>query len=144
MHVREILRAKGRAVVTVPRETSVAAAAARMQMEHVGALVVSADGRPIEGMLDERDIVRAYVRYGAGLADKTVGDVMREETATCSPADSLRHVMSEMTRHRLRHLPVIEGGALAGIVSIGDVVKYRLEELELEREIIRDAYAARS
>lgn len=143
MQVQAILDAKGRKVVTVGRATPVATAAARMQMEHVGALVVSADGRKVEGIIDERDIVRAYVRYGAEIAGKIVADVMREEVIACAPDEPVRQVMAKMTRHRVRHLPVIGAERLAGIVSIGDVVKSRLEELELEKDVMRDAYMAR-
>lgn len=144
MQVRAILDAKGHGVATVARATPVATAAARMQMEHVGALVVSPDGRRIEGIIDERDIVRAYVRYGAEIAGKSVGDVMRAEVISCAPDAPVRQVMATMTRHRVRHVPVVDGGALAGIVSIGDVVKSRLEELELEKDVMRDAYMART
>src|SRR5262245_12617863 len=126
MTVRSILDSKGHGVATVGRATPIATAAARMQMEHVGALVVSSDGRRLDGIIDERDIVRAYVRFGAELAGKSVADLMREEVISCTPDEPVRQVMSKMTRHRVRHLPVIEGGILAGIVSIGDVVKSRL------------------
>jgi CBS domain-containing protein len=115
-----------------------------MQMEHLGALVVSRDGRALEGIIDERDIVRAYVRYGVEIAGKSVGDLMREEVVTCAPDEPVRHVMAKMTRHRVRHVPVLDGQRLAGIVSIGDVVKWRLEELELEKDVMRDAYMART
>lgn len=144
MQVRAILDAKGHGVATVGRATPVATAAARMQMEHVGALVVSSDGRKLEGIIDERDIVRAYVRYGADIAGKSVGDLMRAEVVTCSLDEPVRQVMAKMTRHRVRHVPVVEGGVIAGIVSIGDVVKSRLEELELEKDVMRDAYMART
>jgi CBS domain-containing protein len=144
MLVRAILDAKGHGVATIARATPVATAAARMQMEHVGALVVSADGRRVEGIIDERDIVRAYVRYGADLSGKSVGDVMRGEVISCASDTPVRQVMAKMTRHRVRHVPVVDGGALAGIVSIGDVVKSRLEELELEKDVMRDAFMART
>lgn len=144
MQVRAILDAKGHGVATVGVATPVATAAARMQMEHVGALVVSPDGRRLEGIIDERDIVRAYVRHGAELAGKTVSDLMRAEVVTCAPDMPVRQVMAMMTRHRVRHVPVVDGGMLAGIVSIGDVVKSRLEELELEKDVMRDAYMART
>jgi CBS domain-containing protein len=144
MLVKAILDAKGHGVATVARTTPVATAAARMQMEHVGALVVSADGRRPEGIIDERDIVRAYVRFGADLAGKNVGDLMRGEMISCAPDEPVRQVMAKMTRHRVRHVPVVEGGLLAGIVSIGDVVNSRLEELELEKDVMRDAYMART
>jgi CBS domain-containing protein len=144
MQVKTILNAKGHGVTTVGRATPVATAAARMQMEHVGALVVSSDGRKLEGIIDERDIVRAYVRYGAEIAGKSVADLMREEVVTCTSDEPVRHVMAKMTRHRVRHVPVVDGGIIAGIVSIGDVVKSRLEELELEKDVMRDAYMART
>ena len=144
MQVKAILDAKGHGVATVGRATPIATAAARMQMEHVGALVVSSDGRKLDGIIDERDIVRAYVRFGAELAGKTVADLMRAEVVSCTPDEPVRQVMAKMTRHRVRHLPVIDGGLIAGIVSIGDVVKSRLEELELEKDVMRDAYMART
>jgi CBS domain-containing protein len=144
MQVKAILDAKGHGVTTVGRATPVATAAARMQMEHVGALVVSADGRRLDGIIDERDIVRAYVRFGAELAGKIVGDLMRAEAVSCTPDEPVRQVMAKMTRHRVRHVPVVDDGAIAGIVSIGDVVKWRLEELELEKDVMRDAYMART
>lgn len=144
MQVKAILDAKGHGVTTVGRATPVATAAARMQMEHVGALVVSADGRRLEGIIDERDIVRAYIRFGAELAGKSVADLMRVEVVSCAPDEPVRQVMAKMTRHRVRHVPVIDGGVIAGIVSIGDVVKSRLEELELEKDVMRDAYMART
>lgn len=144
MQVKAILDAKGHGVATVARATPIPTAAARMQMEHVGALVVSPDGRRVEGIIDERDIVRAYVRFGADLGGKNVGDLMRAELISCTPDTPVRQVMAKMTRHRVRHVPVIDGGAIAGIVSIGDVVKSRLEELELEKDVMRDAYMART
>lgn len=144
MQVKAILDAKGHGVTTVGRATPIATAAARMQMEHVGALVVSPDGRRLDGIIDERDIVRAYVRFGAELAGKTVADLMREEVVSCTSDEPVRQVMSKMTRHRVRHVPVVDGGVIAGIVSIGDVVKSRLEELELEKDVMRDAFMART
>ncbi len=143
MQVKAILDAKGTKVVTVAPETSLSTAARRMDIEHVGALIASRDGKTLAGIIDERDIVRAYVRHGPDLAQKTIADVMRVEVITCTPDEPVRQVMAKMTRHRVRHLPVLDGAALAGIVSIGDVVKSRLGELELETEVLRDAYMAR-
>ena len=91
-----------------------------------------------------RDIVRAYVRLGGETGGKSVGDHRRAEIVACAPDEPVRLVMGKMTRHRVRHLPVVEGGALSGIVSIGDVVKSRLEELELEKDVMRDAFMART
>ncbi len=146
MHVRAILEskgAKGAKVATVAPDTPLATAASRMQIEQVGALVASRDGKSVAGIIDERDIVRAYVRHGPDLAMKTVADVMRAEVVTCTLDEPVRQVMAKMTRHRVRHLPVLDGATLAGIVSIGDVVKSRLGELELETGVLRDAYIAR-
>jgi CBS domain-containing protein len=144
MEVKAILDAKGRTVATVSPQTAIGTAASRMQIDHIGALVVTADGKSVLGIVDERDIVRAYVRFGGEAAAKPVGEVMRSEVVTCAPDEHLRQVMTKMTRHRARHLPVVDNGVLAGIVSIGDVVKHRLGELELEKDVLRDAYFARA
>ncbi len=144
MKVRSLLEAKGTEVMTVRPEVSVAAALRKLVLEHIGALVVSEDGIHVEGMLSERDIVRGLVEEGAQLLTpgRRVSDIMSRQVRTCSPEDDLKHVMNIMTHHRVRHLPVVEGARLAGIVSIGDVVKSRLEEMELEANVLRDAYIA--
>jgi CBS domain-containing protein len=144
MKVREILDAKGRGVVTVRPEATVATALDRLVRERIGALVVSGDGRRVAGVLFERDVVRALAAEGAALVagGRRVAEVMTREVATCAPEDDVGQVMAEMTRRRVRHLPVVEGGGLVGIVSIGDVVKSRLEETEGETATLRDAYLA--
>ena len=144
MRVREILDAKGRGVVTVRPEASVSTVVHRLVLERIGALVVSEDGRHIAGVITESDIVRALAADGAAAAasGRRVAELMTRNVATCTPEDTVKRVMAEMTRRRVRHLPVVEDGGLAGIVSIGDVVKSRLEEVELEADVLRDAYIA--
>ena len=144
MKVREILDAKGRGVVTVRPEASVSTVVHRLVLERIGALVVSEDGRHIAGVVTESDIVRALAAAGAAAvaSGRRVAELMTRNVATCTPEDTVKRVMAEMTRRRVRHLPVVEGGGLAGIVSIGDVVKSRLEEVELEADVLRDAYIA--
>jgi CBS domain-containing protein len=144
MKVREILEAKGRRVVTIRPDATIATAVHRLALERIGALVVSEDGRSVAGILSERDIVRALAQEGAEImgTSQRVADVMTTGVATCSMEDNIKAVMAEMTRRRFRHLPVIEDGRLAGIVSIGDVVKSRLGEMELETVMLREAYIA--
>jgi CBS domain-containing protein len=144
MEVREILDAKGRGVVTVRPEASVSTVVHRLVLERIGALVVSEDGRHIAGVVTESDIVRALAADGAAAvaSGRRVAELMTRNVATCTPEDTVKRVMAEMTRRRVRHLPVVEGGGLAGIVSIGDVVKSRLGEVELEADVLRDAYIA--
>jgi CBS domain-containing protein len=142
MKVEAILEAKGRRVDTTPPGTTVAAAVHEMTTRGIGALVVSADGERVDGVVSERNVVRALSRRGAGLLNMAVSEIMSRNVPVCTPHDTISHVMAEMTRTRNRHLPVVEGGKLRGIISIGDVVKNRLEELELETAVLRDSYIA--
>jgi CBS domain-containing protein len=144
MKVREILEHKGRRVVTIRPDATVSTAVHRLALERIGALVVSEDGGSIAGILSERDIVRALVEDGGAIMgpDRRVADLMTTGVRTCGPDDSVKGVMADMTRHRFRHMPVVEDGRLAGLVSIGDVVKSRLEEMELETVVLREAYIA--
>ncbi len=142
MTVAAILRSKGSRVVTVRPDATVAAAVTRLRLENVGALVVSEDGARILGVLSERDIILSLASRGGALLERPVSEVMTREVRTCLPGDSVRNLMAEMTRHRIRHFPVVENGRLCGIVSIGDVVKKRLEDVELERDVMRDSYLA--
>lgn len=144
MKVDTILKAKGRRVVTVRPETPLTTAIQRLKMERIGALVVSVDGETVLGILSERDIVAGLAEEGTELLGWTVGERMAREVTTCSPEDSIRQVMAKMTQGRFRHLPVVDHGRLCGIISIGDVVKNRLEEIELEATVLRDVYLARS
>lgn len=144
MKIRDILTAKGRRVVTIRGDASVATAIHRLATEHIGALVVSEDGQRIAGILSERDIVRHLAAEGPELLarDRRVAAVMTTGVTTCTGEDDVRHVMAEMTRRRFRHVPVVEGGRLDGLVSIGDLVKSRLEEIELEANVLRDTVLA--
>jgi CBS domain-containing protein len=103
--------------------------------------VVTSNGA-ILGIVSERDIVRAFSQYGEPIASMQVKDIMTHGLITASPADDLTHLMRLMTRHRVRHMPVLRNGKLAGIISIGDVVKLRLDDLELEASVLRDVYIA--
>lgn len=143
MKVGDILHNKGQEVETIRPDAKVLTAVHRMRMQNVGALVVSRDGEKVEGVLSERDIVRGLTRHGGDLLEMSVVAVMSRGVPVCAPGDSLTVVMSQMTRTRNRHVPVVEDGRLCGIVSVGDVVKHRLEELELEKNVLRDAYLTR-
>jgi CBS domain-containing protein len=144
MQVREILAAKGQRVVTIRPDATIATAVHRLALERIGALVVSEDGSTIAGILSERDIVQGLAQDGGAImgTDRRVADLMTKNVTACRPDDQVKAIMAEMTRRRVRHLPVVENGRLIGIVSIGDVVKSRLEEMELETLVLRDAYIA--
>ncbi len=137
MTVRAILNLKGREVVTISPDHSLADAAEHLTSHKIGALVVLADEKVV-GILSERDIVKALSRGGAEALKSRIADTMTQAVVTCQPHDSMGDVMNRMTAGRFRHLPVIENGKLAGIVSIGDVVKYRLAEIERESATLRD------
>ena len=141
MKVQSILEAKGSDIVSIGPATTVMFAASRLRLDNIAALVVLEDERMV-GIVAERDIVRALSRHGVEVRHMQVAAIMTEPV-TCAPTDDLKHVMGLMTRHRTRHLPVIDHRKLVGIVSIGDVVKHRFEELELETTVLRDAYLAR-
>jgi CBS domain-containing protein len=143
MKVDDILASKGRTVETISPDATVERAAQRLRSSHIGALVVTTEGRQIKGLVSERDIVYALARHGRTLFEMRVRDVMRQATPTCSPVDTIEHVMLEMTRSRMRHLPVVDHGELCGVVSIGDVVKNRLDETGREVTLLRDAYLGR-
>jgi CBS domain-containing protein len=134
MDVRSILATKGNEVAVIGTEARVSSALEQLVMHNIGALVVSNDGDHIEGLLAERDLVLGLREHGSRLLDERVAAVMTCEVATCQPADSVPELMSLMTELRTRHLPVVVDGCLVGIVSIGDVVKRRVDELELLNE----------
>jgi len=99
---------------------------------------VSEDGTTVLGLISERDIIRGLTKHGTKLLTLPVSELMTSPAVTCTPGENIRAVMARMTRYRVRHLPVVEGGKLCGIVSLGDVVKYRLDELELEANLLRE------
>ena len=139
--IKNILDRKGGEVFTILPSETLTSAAASMREHNVAALVV-ANGRAPKGIITERDIVQAISQYGAKALVMGVGSVMSHALITVSPRDSLRHVMRLMTHHHVRHLLVMEEGAVLGLVSMGDVVKVRLEDLEIETGVLRDTYIA--
>jgi CBS domain-containing protein len=141
MSVESILKRKGTDVATIAPEASVKRAADWMRAKNIGALVVTR-GDAILGLVSEREIVHAFSRYGEAAVSLLVSEIMRHGAITVLPTETVAHVMSLMTRHRVRHMPVLRDGKLAGIISIGDVVKHRLDDLELENNVLRDAYIA--
>jgi len=138
MSIQSILNHKGNKVVTIPPDTRVGTAAHRMRLERIGAIVIASAGARIEGILSERDIVRGLTEHGAAVVDMPVSALMSRNVLTCKPDAEIRDVMRLMTLHRIRHVPVADNGMLRGIVSIGDVVKSRLEDMELEANVLRD------
>ncbi len=144
MKVQAMLAAKGGKVITTRPETTIATAIRMLKLENIGALVVTDNGDRIVGIVSERDVVRALVEHGAELLEMRVGELMTRTVKTSPPEANIKDVMAEMTRSRIRHLPILDGGKLCGIISIGDVVKNRLEELETETNVLRDYIVGRS
>jgi len=140
--IEAVLQAKGRHVDTTTTGTPILEVAQQMRVRRIGALVVSNDGQHIDGIISERDVVIGLAHDGAGLLRMTAGQVMAKSVVTCSPSDSIAQIMGVMTQRRVRHLPVVDGGRLCGIISIGDVLKNRLDDLELETKVLRDVYRA--
>ena len=141
MSVESILRKKGTDVATIAPEVSVKRAADWLRAKGIGALVVTR-GDAVLGLISEREIVHAISRYGETATSMSVSEIMRHGVITLSPAETVSHVMALMTRHRVRHMPVLRNGKLVGIISIGDVVKHRLDDLEIEASVLRDVYIA--
>ena len=144
MNIETILASKGRDVATVSRSASLLEAAALLRDHGVGALVVSDDGRTIDGIVSERDLVRAVAAHGAGGLGREVATVMTTQVVTCTADGTVDGVMAAMTDRRVRHMPVVDdAGSLAGIVSIGDVVKHRVDLLERENNTLNEYIHAR-
>ena len=133
MRISDILRVKGDRVVTVAPETTVERLLGILAEHSIGAVVVSRDGTSVEGIVSERDIVRALARRGAAVLTEPVTAIHTTEVRTVAPESALSDVERLMTERRFRHVPVVADGGLHGIVSIGDVVKNRIDELEAER-----------
>ena len=138
MTVKAILSIKGSEVFTIEPTTNLAAAAKLLGERKIGALVVTGPDRRIIGIVSERDIVQELATHGTASLELPLTDVMTRKVMTCSASDTISSVMEKMTQGRFRHLPVVEQGRLAGIVSIGDVVKHRLQEMEHEQSALRD------
>ena len=143
MKVETMLAVKGDKVVTLRPDATVATVIRMLKLEGIGALVVSEDGEKILGIISERDVVRALVDHGGEVLKMRVAELMTHSVKTCTPEANIKDVMAEMTRSRVRHLPVVRDGKLSGIISIGDVVKNRLEELETETSVLRDYIVGR-
>ena len=144
MKVANILRIKGSVVKTVMPDKTALEFSEQLRAEQIGAMVVSDDGRSINGIISERDLAYALAAHGSELSRIAVSKLMTQVVVVCSPEDSITDVMKLMTQRRIRHLPVKDGDHLVGIISIGDVLKHRLGEVELEANVLRDyAIAAR-
>jgi CBS domain-containing protein len=143
MNVDGILRAKGAAVVTIRPDATIGELVHGLRDERIGAMVVSEDGQSVVGIISERDVVRGLAVLGPRILDAPVAELMTRQVVTCTPRDTVKQVMAEMTRRRIRHVPVLTDGVLSGIISIGDVVKNRLEEMEIETSVLREAYIGR-
>jgi CBS domain-containing protein len=144
MKVSDILQIKGSKVEWVTPDTSAGELSVRLHAAQIGAMIVSSDGRTIDGIVSERDLAYGIAAHGRDLPTLPVLRLMTKAVVVCSPEDTITQVMRRMTQLRVRHLPVKESDQLVGIVSIGDVLKHRLDELELEANVIRDyAVAAR-
>ncbi len=143
MKVRDMLATKSDQVATIRPDATIEAALHRLKLERVGALVVSEEGQTVAGIISERDIVRGLPDRGGALLEMKVSEIMTLSVKTCGLNASVQEIMVEMTRSRFRHMPVISDGKLCGIISIGDVVKNRLEELETETHVLRDYIGGR-
>jgi CBS domain-containing protein len=141
MNVARILKDKGRNVATVTPETLLRKAVEKLAAERVGALVVCDQDKRVAGIISERDVVRMLAANGADVLDQPVSLYMTKDVRTCTERDTVEWLMGEMTSQRFRHLPVVEGGKLIGIVSIGDVVKQRIAAAELEAASMREYIA---
>ncbi|GAA4601826.1 CBS domain-containing protein [Actinoplanes octamycinicus] len=138
MRISDILRVKGNSVVTVEPEMSVEGLVNALAQHRIGAAVVSRDGAAVEGIVSERDVVRALAARGSAVLTEPVSSIQTTQVRTVSPDARLEDVERLMTEHRFRHVPVVLNGRLAGVVSIGDVVKNRIDELETERTTLAD------
>ena len=143
MKISDILSHKGTEIVAILPSETLAAAAKRLAQHRIGSLVVRDRLGRLAGMLSERDIVSAMAQHGEAALTMTVNDAMTPDVVTCRPSDTVREIMALITVRRVRHIPVCEGERLLGIVSIGDVLKSRLDEKELELNMLRDLSLAR-
>ena len=137
MNVAAILNTKGRSVTTAPADATVEEIARLLSSKRIGAIVIADANGHVEGIVSERDIVKAIGQRGATSLSERVGSIMTRGVTTCSPDESLDNLMSTMTAGRFRHVPVVEDGSLCGIVSIGDAVKHHIAEVELEATALK-------
>ena len=137
MSVRSILESKGRDIVTVQPDMPLSAAIKILSERRIGAVLVIGDGG-LQGILSERDVVRVLGERGAGVLDEPIRAVMTSKVITCGESDSVAEIMEVMTSGKFRHLPVIEDDAIVGLISIGDIVKWRVREFENEQQALQD------
>jgi CBS domain-containing protein len=138
MNVNAILKQKGRAVTTAGASTTLIEVAERLAAKRIGAIVIVAARGEVAGIVSERDIVRALAAHGAECLLRPVSAVMTRQVVTCQETDTLDELMAMMTARRFRHLPVVTDNALVGIISIGDVVKHHVAEVEMEATAMRE------
>jgi len=143
MKIRDLLATKGDAVETIAADATVRDVVASLTRLGIGALVVAGSAGSVDGIISERDIVRVLATHGDGALERRVADEMSTPVTTCAPDDDVTSLMSRMTERRVRHLPVVEAGRLVGIVSIGDVVKSRVDQLERDRKELLEYVTAR-
>jgi len=143
MRVRDLLTRKHSTVITIEADKDLATAARLLMRHDIGGLPVATPTGELRGFLSERDIVRVVDDTPVGIRDVSVRQAMRRPAPVCSSEDTLQEVMARMTRERLRHLVVLDDDRIAGVISVGDLVKHRLEELEVETGVLRDYVAAR-
>lgn len=138
MSVTVILSRKGNDIVTLSPEATLGDAVASLARNRIGAIVVTDANMGVEGIISERDVVRLIGERGVDVLSEPLAGLMTKAVVTCAPDETVPQIMERMTRGRFRHVPVVSGGKLVGIISIGDVVKYRVEEMERESAQLRD------
>lgn len=136
MVISDVLRIKGRGVASVLPDETILAVVRKLAELRIGAIVVQDRWQKLVGIFSERDLVRLLVGEGKDVLDRRVGDLMTRAVITCRSSDRIDSVLTVMTMHRVRHVPVVDDGALAGIVSIGDLVKHRMDEKEMEAGVL--------
>jgi CBS domain-containing protein len=134
MRISDVIRRKGDEVVTLRSDATVLQLLETLEQHHIGAVVVSDDGSAVSGIVSERDVVRHLHTDGVSVLDETVAMIMTSDVQTCTPDESLEDLAAVMTERRFRHIPVVADGRLVAIVSIGDIVKGRIDELKTERD----------
>ena len=143
MKVSNVLDVKGTDVFTVRPEETINTLSHRLRALRVGAIIVSSDGSTVDGIISERDVAFGLAEHGADLLGMKVSDLMTRSVVTCTRDSSISDLMKQMTQRRIRHLPVVENGKLVGVISIGDIVKHRLAEMQAETDVMRDYAIAR-
>ena len=138
-----ILKSKGANVISTRQDGKVSEVVRTLSQERIGVVVVSDDGEQLNGIISERDVVRGLGRHGAALMDMPARELMTKEVQTCGRSNTLPEIMTQMSEHRIRHLPVLEDGKLCGLLSISDVVRGRLQEIEAEAAALRDYVVGR-